>query len=92
MISAETTAGLRRTILRLIDVYLSGGAGFFYAFLNHEPSSSVSNLVWNGRIGVGRRVTPTLTIGFQLEYRRYLGFYHLMGAGLDVDLRLGGVK
>jgi len=92
LISAETTTELRGTLRRVIDVYLSVGAGQFYAFLNGEPSSSVSNLVLIGRIGVGLRATPTLTIGVQCEYRRYCSLYHLMGVGLGVDLWLRGIK
>ena len=92
VISAETTAELRLTFLRLIDVYFSGGAGYFYAFLNDESLSSASNMVLSGRIGVGFRATPTITIGVQGEYRRYQSLYHRMGVGLGVDLLLGGVK
>jgi hypothetical protein len=92
VISAETTAELRITLLRLIDAYLSGGAGYFYAFLNDDPSSFVTNLVYNGRVGVGLRVNPTITIGIQGEYRRYRSLYHLLGVGLGVDLRLGGTN
>lgn len=92
MISIAATTELRGNIRRKIDLYLSGGAGYFYAFLNGEPSQSVSNLVLNGRIGVGLRVNPTMTIGIQGEYRRYRSLYHLMGVGLGVDLWLEGVK
>jgi hypothetical protein len=91
VISAEPTVELRYTFWRKVDAYLSGGAGYFYAFLNGEPSSSVSNLAINGRIGVGLRVTPALTIGVQAEYRRFCSLYHLMGTGLSLDFWLGGV-
>ncbi|TKJ44013.1 hypothetical protein CEE36_02515 [candidate division TA06 bacterium B3_TA06] len=91
VISAEPTAELRLTFWRRFEAYLSGGAGYFYAFLNGAPSSAASNLVLNGRIGVGLRATPTLTIGVQGEYRRFCSLYHLIGVGLGVDLWLGGV-
>jgi hypothetical protein len=32
---------------------LSAGAGYFYAFQNHKPSSWAMNLVFSGRIGIG---------------------------------------
>ena len=92
VISAETTAELRLTLRSLIDAYLSGGAGYFYAFMNGDPSSFVTNLVFDGRVGVGFRMTPSMTVGIQGEYRRYWSLYHLLGVGLGVDLRLRGIK
>ena len=91
-ISAETTSDLRLTFRSLIDLYLSGGAGYYYTFENNEPSSFVTNLVFNGRIGGGIRVNPTMTIGIQAEYRRYQKLYHTIGVGLCIDLWVGGVK
>ena len=89
VLSAEITTELRLTFRQLLDAYFSVGAGYFYVFLNGESSSSVSNLVLNGRIGAGLRVTPTMTVGIQGEYRRYLSLYHLMGIGLGLDFPAG---
>ena len=92
VISVETTAELRLTLMRLMDVYLSGGTGYFYTFMNGEPSSFATNLVFSGRIGVGLRATPEMTICLHGEYRRYRSLYHLIGVGIGVDLWLKGVK
>jgi hypothetical protein len=92
LISAEATIGLRLTLWQLIDAYLSGGAGYFFTFVNEKPSSWATNIVWSGGIGFGMRVTPALTVGIQGEYRRYRSLYHLIGVGLGMDLRMGSVK
>jgi hypothetical protein len=92
LISAEATAELRFTFWQVIDVYLSSGAGFFFTFVNEEPSSWATNIVWSGGIGFGLRVNPTLTVGIQGEYRRYRSLYHLIGVGLGMDLRMGSIK
>ncbi len=92
VLSAEVAAELCLTVLRRIDGYLSGGAGYFYAVLNGDPSSWAASLVWSGRVGVGFRVSPALTVGIQSEYRRYESLYHLLGVGAGLDLRLGGVR
>jgi hypothetical protein len=92
LISVSATTEMRLTFKELIDAYLSIGAGYFIAFQNGEASSWASNIVLNGRIGAGLRVTPMITVGIQGEYRRYLRLYHLVGIGIGLDLRLGGVK
>jgi hypothetical protein len=92
LISAEPTAETRATIAGLIDLYLSGSVGFFYGSMTDNPSSSVSNFVLSGGIGINIRATQALTIGIYSEYRRYESLYHLIGIGLGVDLFLGGVK
>lgn len=71
MFSVKPNIKLHRLLFqRRIGVYLSGGVGYCYAFLNGELSSSVSYLVWNGRFGINRRVNPALTIGIR-RFRRY---------------------
>jgi hypothetical protein len=92
LISAEAIIGLRLTLWQLIDAYLSGGAGYFFTFVNKEPSSWATNIVLSGGMGIGLRVNPTLTVGIQGEYRRYRSLYHLIGVGLGADLRLGSVE
>lgn len=92
LISAEAIIGLRLTLWQLIDAYLSGGAGYFFTFVNEEPSSWATNIVWSGGIGFGLRVTPALTVGIQSEYRRYRRLYHLIGVGFGMDLRMGNVE
>ena len=90
--SAETNLELRLIFLKQIEPYLSVGAGYFYAFENGDPSSWATNLVLSGRIGAALRATPTLTIGIQSEYRRYRSLYHLIGAGVYMDLWLGSAN
>ena len=92
VISAETNLELRLTFLKQIEPYLSVGAGYFYTFESGDPSSWATNLVLSGRIGAGSRATPTLTVGIQSEYRRYCSLYHLIGAGVCMDIRLGREK
>jgi hypothetical protein len=96
VISPEATVEFRLTFLKLLEVYLSGGAGYFFAFRNEDTDPSrvvgVTNFVWGGRLGVGLRVSSRLTIGLQGEYRRYESLYHLFGAGFGVDIWLGGDK
>ena len=86
VVSAAATAELRATIARKIDLSLAGGAGFFCAFLNEEPTSYASNFALAGRIGVGFRATPAMTVGLHAEYRRYETLYHAIVAGLAIDL------
>jgi hypothetical protein len=90
VISAEISTDLRLTFLKMIEIYLSGGAGYFYAFQNNDPSSSATNLVFCGAIGVGVRATPAMTVAIHGEYRRYQSLYQLISAGLGVDLWFGG--
>jgi hypothetical protein len=92
LVSAEGSVELRLTFLRRIDAYLAGGAGWFYAVLNEDPSQWVSNIALSGRLGVGLRASPRLSVGVQGEYRRYQSLYHLIGIGVAVDLWLGGVQ
>jgi hypothetical protein len=92
VISAEAAVELRLTFLGRFDAYLAGGAGWFYTFLNDDPSSWATRVVVSGRLGAGLRATPTLTIGLQGEYRRYESLYPLVGVGVGMDLRLGGAR
>jgi hypothetical protein len=79
-----------RTALRVpIDLYVTGSAGFFYAFENGEPASSASNLVWSTGVGLGVRATPALTVGVRGEYRSYQTIYQFVGIGIVLDLRFG---
>ena len=92
VLSAEATTEFRLAFLRFMEIWFSAGAGYFYAFQNHDPSSWATNLVFSGRIGVGVRAAPRLTMSLQGEYRRYQSLSHLLGVGLGADFRLGGAK
>lgn len=92
LISAEAIIGFRLTFWHRFDAYIFGGAGYFFTFVNEEPSSWATNIVWSGGIGFGLRVNATMTVGIQGEYRRYRSLYHLIGVGLGMDLRLGSVE
>lgn len=89
IVAAQVTAEARITIARLVDLYLTGGGGFFYTLVNEDPTSYASNFAFSGRVGGGYRVLPTLTIGLHVEYRRYETLCHMIVAGLTADLRVG---
>ena len=89
-ISIEATAEIRGTIGGLVDLYLTGCAGYFYTFRNNNPSRSASNFVWGTGAGLGVVVTPTLTLGVFGEYRYYETLYQIIGIGIRSDLRIGG--
>lgn len=90
IMSTEGVVQLRGTLLRLVELYISGGFGYYYALLNEDLASSVSNLMFSGGAGIGFRVSSRLSIGLQGQYRRYNRLYHFIGAGLGIDLWLGG--
>lgn len=90
VISGETKAAARVTVGRLIELTVSGGAGFFYAFSNKEPSSTVSNLVWGGGVGIGVRVSPGVTVNLHGEYRSFETLYQYAGIGLSAEISIGG--
>jgi hypothetical protein len=91
LISGEASVELRYTFAGRIDIHLAGGVGWFYALLNEDPSQWVGNVALSGRLGAGLRASPCLSVSVQGEYRRYQSLYHLIGIGVALDLRLGGL-
>jgi hypothetical protein len=91
-VSVEATAEIRGTLGGLIELSLTGSAGYFYAFRNDNPSLSASNLVWGTGAGIGVVITPTLTLGVFGEYRNLETLYRFIGIGIRGDLLIGGKK
>ena len=90
LISGEARAAVRVTLGRLMELSVSGGAGFFYAFSNDETSSAVSNFVWGAGAGVDLRVSSSLTVGLYGEYRKFETLYQYAGIGVSAQISIGG--
>ena len=90
LISAGGLAELRFTLFKLVDLFVGGGAGYFFAFINDEPSSNGSNFVWFVHGGLGLRLSSSLAVDAQGEFRTYGGLYQRVRVGAGVSLRLGG--
>ncbi len=87
---AVTRAGI--VLFNLIELYVSGGIGYFYTFMNANPDSWGSNMAWNAEAGTGIRISPSLTILINGSYKGYPGLCNVFTVGSGVSLRIGGKK
>ncbi len=90
--SLEGIAGIKGTIGSKVDLSLTGGGGWYYAFENDEFSSHASNWVLSGGPGIGFHLKSGRTISFRAEYRYYNRLYRILGFGLGIEIapRFGG--
>lgn len=93
-LSAATCAELRFTLFRLVDLFAGGGAGYFFGFINDQPSSNGGDFVWFVRAGLGAHVTSTVVIDAQGAFRFYREAFNYwrFRVSLGATLRLGGEK
>lgn len=76
----------------LIELYASGGIGYFITFMNDDPSSWGSNMAWHGEIGSGFKVSPSLTICVSGIFKGYPGLTNTINIGCGVIIRPRGKK
>lgn len=82
VISASITPQIQHTLWNFIPLSASAGAGYFFAFMNGDPTSYASNITWWGRLGIGINISPNWFVGIHGEYRKYESLYHVANIGV----------
>jgi len=84
--SVEGNAGIKGSIRGEVDLFLSGGAGWYYAFENQDISSHASSWILSGGTGLGIHLDSGRIINVQAQYRYYNRLYHFLGLGFGINL------
>lgn len=88
-LSGSVLMDFRLVFPRRLELCAFFSGGYFFAFLNDDPSAAGHNFYVGGGLGLSWRFSPGLSLGIQLRYANFMGLYDNVAGILCLDMRFG---
>lgn len=89
LICGGARAGLSWDVMQWLTIYANAGGGGFFGFLNDGSGTRGAGSYLRGAAGVAFAIAPSFAVAIDCSYRRFLGLYSELSAGLGLSLRSG---